>query len=126
MVLASTSERATVYAVDVNARALDLVRANAAAFGVADRVHPSSPEHVPMDIQFDEIWSNPPIRVGKSELHALLLTWLPRLVPGGNAWLVIARHLGADSLQDWLVRQGWAVSRHASQKGYRVFQVTHR
>lgn len=120
MVLASSSDRATVYAVDVNSRALDLVRANAAALGVADRVH----TEVPDDVRFDEIWSNPPIRVGKAELHALLSTWLPRLVPGGNAWLVVARHLGADSLQSWLAGQGYEVTRHASQKGYRVFQVT--
>jgi 16S rRNA (guanine1207-N2)-methyltransferase len=120
MVLASTSDRATVYAVDVNTRALELVAANAKALGVADRVHTEVPE----GIEFDEIWSNPPIRVGKAELHALLSTWLPRLVPGGNAWLVVAKHLGADSLQGWLAGQGYEVVRYASQKGYRVFQVT--
>jgi 16S rRNA (guanine1207-N2)-methyltransferase len=122
VVLASSSEKATVYAVDVNARALELVRANAVAAGVGDRVHTEVPE----DVRFDEIWSNPPIRVGKAELHALLLTWLPRLVPDGTAWLVVARHLGADSLQTWLTGQGYEVTRHASQKGYRVFQVTRR
>ena len=35
------------------------------------------------------IWSNPPIRVGKAVLHALLRTWLPRLAPGGVAHLVV-------------------------------------
>jgi 16S rRNA (guanine1207-N2)-methyltransferase len=124
MVLAGTSPHATVYAVDVNARALDLVRANAAALGVADRVIACPPDEVPAGVRFDEIWSNPPIRVGKAELHNLLSTWLPRLAPGGSAWLVVARNLGADSLQDWLCGQGWQVARHASQKGYRVFQVT--
>ncbi len=120
MVLASSSDQATVYAVDVNTRALELVRANATALGVSDRVH----TEVPDDVMFDEIWSNPPIRVGKAELHALLSTWLPRLVPGGTAWLVVARHLGADSLQAWLTDQGYPTDRHASQKGYRVLQVT--
>jgi 16S rRNA G1207 methylase RsmC len=124
MVLAGTSPHATVYAVDVNPRALELVRANAHALDVADRVTACPPGEVPADVRFDEIWSNPPIRVGKAELHALLTTWLPRLAPGGSAWLVVARHLGADSLQDWLAGQGWQVTRHASQKGYRVFQVT--
>jgi 16S rRNA G1207 methylase RsmC len=124
MVLAGTSEQARVYSVDVNARALELVRANATALGVADRVTACGPDEVPVDVRFDEIWSNPPIRVGKSELHALLARWLPRLAPGGSAWLVVARHLGADSLQEWLAGQGWAVERHAAQKGYRVFAVT--
>jgi hypothetical protein len=44
-------------------------------------------------------------------------------VPDGVAWLVIARHLGGDSLQQWLIGQGWAATRHASQKGYRVLKV---
>jgi 16S rRNA G1207 methylase RsmC len=124
MVLASASEKAEIYAVDVNSRALELVRANAAALGVASRVHPTAPDGVPPDVVFDEIWSNPPIRVGKAELHDLLGRWLPRLADGGTAWLVVARNLGADSLQAWLTAQGWAVERHASQKGYRILRVT--
>ena len=124
MVLAGTSEKARVYAVDVNTRALGLVRANAAALGYADRVTAAGPDEVPPDVTFDEIWSNPPIRVGKAELHDLLDRWLPRLAVGGSAWLVVGRHLGADSLQAWLVDRGWATRRHASQKGFRVLQVT--
>jgi 16S rRNA G1207 methylase RsmC len=122
--LAGTSARASVYAVDVNTRALALVRDNAARAGLADRVHPCTPEEVPADVVFDEIWSNPPIRIGKPELHALLTRWLPRLAPEGVAWLVVAQHLGSDSLQSWLIGQGWQARRHASQKGYRVFAVT--
>jgi 16S rRNA G1207 methylase RsmC len=123
MVLAGTSDHARVYAVDVNVRALELVQANAASLDLADRVTACGPDEVPPDVRFDEIWSNPPIRVGKAELHALLGRWLPRLAPDGTAWLVVARNLGADSLQDWLTTEGWQVSRHASQKGYRVFSV---
>jgi len=122
-VLATVAPSATVYAVDVNTRALDLVRDNAEALGVADRVIATEPDGVPGEIRFDEIWSNPPIRVGKDELHALLGTWLPRLAAGGTAWLVVARHLGGDSLQAWLAGRGWQVTRHASQKGYRILRV---
>jgi 16S rRNA (guanine1207-N2)-methyltransferase len=121
--LAVSAPAATVYAVDVNTRALELVAENAAAVGAGDRIVPATPEQVPVDVRFDEIWSNPPIRIGKAALHELLATWLPRLVPGGVAWLVVARHLGADSLQEWLVGQGYPVERHASQKGYRIFAV---
>jgi 16S rRNA G1207 methylase RsmC len=91
---------------------------------VADRVRPCTPDEVPPDLVFDEIWSNPPIRIGKPELHALLLRWLPRLAPDGVAWLVVAQHLGSDSLQGWLTEQGWPTRRQASQKGYRVLAVT--
>jgi 16S rRNA G1207 methylase RsmC len=122
-VLATAAPAATVWAVDVNERARDLVRGNAARLGVADRVHVAAPEDVPAEVRFTQIWSNPPIRVGKADLHAMLLRWLPRLAPDGVAWLVVGRHLGADSLHQWLVGQGWQVHRHASQKGYRVLRV---
>jgi len=118
-VLATVAPRATVYAVDVNARARALAAANTGPLGV--RV--CTPDEVDEAVRFDEIWSNPPIRIGKTELHALLARWLPRLAPDGVAWLVAGRHLGGDSLQRWLVDQGWQVDRHASQKGFRVFRV---
>lgn len=122
-VLATVAPRATVYAVDVNRRALDLVRANAEAIGAAGRVVAVPPDEVPPTVGFAQIWSNPPIRIGKAELHALLLRWLPRLAPDGVAWLVVAKNLGGDSLQRWLADAGFAVERHASQKGFRIFSV---
>ncbi|MBY8874059.1 methyltransferase [Micromonospora sp. PLK6-60] len=123
-VLASTAPAATVWAVDVNERARALTAANAERVGAADRVHAVAPDEVPADLSFSQLWSNPPIRIGKAELHELLRRWLPRLAPDGVAWLVVARHLGGDSLHGWLVEQGWRVDRHASQKGYRVLRVT--
>jgi 16S rRNA (guanine1207-N2)-methyltransferase len=122
--LALAAPTARVYAVDVNTRALELVRGNADALEVGDRVLAVTPEDVPADVLFTEIWSNPPIRIGKDELHALLARWLPRLVPGGTAWLVVGRHLGADSLARWLTEQSYRVERQASQQGFRVLRVT--
>lgn len=123
-VLATQVPDSTVWAVDVNARALELARTNVAALGVADQVHVSTPDDVPDDVRFDQIWSNPAIRIGKAALHELLRRWLPRLTDDGTAWLVVSRHLGADSLQAWLNREGWGAERHASAKGYRVLKVT--
>jgi 16S rRNA (guanine1207-N2)-methyltransferase len=120
--LALAAPEATVYAVDVNRRALDLVRRNAAANGAANIVA-AEPDEVPAELTFQQIWSNPPIRVGKEELHGLLLRWLPRLAGTGTGWLVVARHLGADSLQQWLTGQGLPTTRHASGKGYRILSV---
>jgi len=114
---------AQVDAVDVNDRALALCRDNAEALGVADRVRALRPEQVPEDRRYDQIWSNPPIRVGKEALHALLLQWLPRLAPDGEARLVVGRNLGADTLQRWLVEQGYPTERVASAKGFRVLVV---
>jgi len=121
-VLATVAPRAAVYAVDVNTRALELTRANAAALAVA--VDAREPDAVPAEIEFQQLWSNPPIRVGKEDLRALLLRWLPRLAPDGVAWLVVARHLGADSLAAWLGEQGYGVVRHASGSGFRVLRVS--
>jgi 16S rRNA (guanine1207-N2)-methyltransferase len=123
-VLATEAPRATVYAIDVNARALELTATNAATLGLADRIRVCAPDEVPEDVTFAEIWSNPPTHVGKAELHVLLERWLPRLAPDGVAWLVINRNLGGDSLHTWLVSLGWQVTRVASQRGFRVLKVT--
>jgi len=121
--LATTQPTATVWAVDVNERALRVCADNAASLGLGRRVRPARPGDVPADVAFDEIWSNPPIRIGKPALHSLLLTWLPRLVPGGRAVLVVGKNLGADSLQRWISEQGFACTRVGSAKGFRVLQA---
>ncbi|MEU7906085.1 methyltransferase [Actinoplanes sp. NPDC049118] len=125
-VLATEAPAATVWAIDVNARARDLTVENAAALGLADRVHVAAPDDVPDETAFDEIWSNPPTHVGKAELHALMERWLPRLKPAGVGWLVINRNLGGDSLHTWLTSLGWEVVRTASQRGFRVLRVTRK
>jgi 16S rRNA (guanine1207-N2)-methyltransferase len=121
--LAVSVAGAEVWAVDVNERALDLTRDNALSCAVSERVVTALPDDVPPGVGFDEIWSNPPIRVGKAALHDLLLRWLPRLAPHGRAVLVVGRHLGADSLQRWLHDNGWRCDRIASAKGFRVLEV---
>lgn len=113
---------ATVTGVDVNERALLLANENAAAMGLDSRFVAALPEQIPGDMTFDEIWSNPPIRIGKPALHDLLLTWLPRLRPEGRAVMVVGKNLGADSLQRWLGEQGWPTTRLASVKGFRVLE----
>ena len=114
---------AVVTAVDVNERAVLLANENAAALGVAERYAAATPDAVVADATYDEIWSNPPIRIGKEALHALLLTWLPRLAPGGRAVMVVGKNLGADSLQRWLGEQGFPTTRLASAKGFRVLET---
>ncbi len=126
LALATRAPEATVWAVDVNERALGLCAENAASHGFDGRVRIAAPDDVPPDVTFDGIWSNPPIRIGKPALHALLTGWLDRLVPGGHAELVVHKHLGADSLARWLDAAGWSVERTGSRMGYRILQVTGR
>ena len=122
--LARRAPRADVWAVDVNQRALALAAANARIADV--RVNCASPDDIPPQLRFATIWSNPPIRIGKEALHELLATWLPRLAPGGSAWLVVAKQLGADSLARWLEDEGWDVGREGAKRGYRVLAVSRR
>lgn len=121
--LAARCPDARVWGVDVNERAVLLAGENAEALGFADRYRAVTPDAMPDDVLFDEIWSNPPIRIGKEALHALLLTWLPRLAPGGRAVMVVGKNLGADSLQRWLGEQGFPTERVASAKGFRVLEA---
>jgi 16S rRNA (guanine1207-N2)-methyltransferase len=118
---AAATAGATVWAVDVNERALELTGLNAERLGVS--VHTALPDDAPADLVVDQIWSNPPIRIGKQALHDLLLRWLPRLAPDGVARLVVGKNLGADSLQRWLVAQGWPTERVASEQGFRILEV---
>jgi 16S rRNA G1207 methylase RsmC len=114
---------ARVTAVDVNRRAVLLANDNARAAGLDPRFVACTPDQVPSDQVFDEIWSNPPIRIGKEALRELLLTWLPRLSPTGRMVMVIGKNLGGDSMQRWLTEQGWPTRRLASSKGFRVLET---
>lgn len=129
LTLGMTVPDARVYAVDINNRSLELTRYNAQALGL-NNILVSTPEDVAEQLRFNTIWSNPPIRVGKEALHGLLLTWLPRLAPGGAAYLVVQKNLGADSLHRWLdaelaarYGQDFRVGRYASSKGFRILEV---
>jgi 16S rRNA (guanine1207-N2)-methyltransferase len=123
--LARRAPGAVVWAVDVNRRALELVRENAGRLALTN-VRTATPDGVPGDIRLAGIWSNPPIRIGKEALHELLLGWLGRLTPDGRAWLVVQKHLGSDSLARWLDQHGHPTTRLASRQAYRVLEVAAR
>ena len=123
--LAQAAPEARVTAVDVNQRSLQLTAENARSLGLTG-VETALPQDVPEGRTFDTIWSNPPIRVGKDALHEILTTWLPRLNPGGTAWLVVQKNLGGDSLQRWLAQTltaDFRVERASTDKGFRIIAV---
>ncbi|WP_105031585.1 class I SAM-dependent methyltransferase [Arthrobacter ruber] len=125
LTMALKAPEAEVRAVDVNERCIALTAENARRLGLGNVVA-STPDDVDADLAFDTIWSNPPIRIGKQELHALLLRWLPRLAPGGSAWLVVQKNLGADSLQRWLAGElpdDFLVRRAETSKSFRILEV---
>jgi len=121
---ALTHPSAEIWAVDINERARSLASENAARLGL-ENLRVAAPADVPTTVEFAEIHSNPPIRIGKQALHALLEQWLPRLAPGGSATLVVAKHLGADSLQSWIAAEfpELTVTRIARDKGFSVIKA---
>jgi 16S rRNA (guanine1207-N2)-methyltransferase len=122
LTMARRSPGATVWAVDVNSRARDLCARNAERNGITN-IRAVRPDEVPPEIRFASIWSNPPVRIGKPAMRALLLEWLGRLHDDGVATLVVQKHLGADSLQRWLKFEGHPTERIASKAGFRLLSV---
>jgi 16S rRNA (guanine1207-N2)-methyltransferase len=123
LTLAARAPRASVWAVDVNERALALTEENARDAGLTNVVV-TPPDVVPADVRFAGIYSNPPIRVGKQALHDMLDMWLGRTELDASVWFVVQRHLGADSLARWLQERGHHVTRRRSSRGYRLLEVT--
>ena len=125
LALALRSPKANIYAIDVNERSLELTKLNADRLGLTNIVV-CKPEDVPSEIEFDEIWSNPPIRVGKVVLHEILTLWINRLTSGGTARLVVQKNLGSDSLHKWLIQEfepDFESTRIDSSKTFRVLKV---
>jgi 16S rRNA G1207 methylase RsmC len=147
LTMAMESPAATVHAVDINERAVELTTQNARNSNCTN-IHAWTTQQLPETTRYDLIWSNPPIRIGKEALHSLLLTYLHRLNPGGRAYLVVQKNLGADSLIPWLFDElnsvgsaqpiddaraegtlpsaeasCWSVEKIASSKGFRVIEI---
>lgn len=114
--------QAPLWAIDVNSRALELCRANLDRHGRPDATV-CHPDKVPPDVRFAAIYSNPPIRIGKAALHEVLANWLGRLADEGQAYLVVNKNLGSDSLARWLNQEGWPTTRLSSRRGYRILET---
>lgn len=125
LALAAMHPTCTVIAVDVNERARTLCAENAQRNGLTN-VRVLAPEEVNKEDRYALIWSNPPIRIGKSALHDLLDEWMQRLDTDGKAHLVVSKNLGGDSLAQWLTERGYKTRKLASSKGFRVFEVDSR
>ncbi|MFC4895284.1 class I SAM-dependent methyltransferase [Streptosporangium amethystogenes subsp. fukuiense] len=125
LTMASRAPEATVWAVDVNRRSVELCARNARSASLGN-VRAMHVDEVPPQVRFSAIWSNPAIRIGKAAMHEMLTRWLSRLAPDGVAHLVVQKHLGSDSLQRWLNERGWPTERVASRSAYRILRVQAR
>lgn len=80
--------------VDVNHRAMELARENAAISGVDALVAGSS--EIP-DLPYEVVVTNPPIRAGKETVYGIFAKAFERMVPGGRLYVVIQKKQGAAS-----------------------------
>ena len=86
-----------VWMADVNLRALELSRKNAAANKAAVNCVESDGMAALMDRRFDAVITNPPIRAGKQIIYQMFADAARCLKPGGALYLVIRKQQGAES-----------------------------
>ena len=121
LTLAKLDPSRRVTLADVNLRALDCCKQNAASLGVEERV-----TIIPSDVysniatSFSTIVTNPPIRAGKKVTYAMYAGALSHLNEGGSLILVIRKQQGAPSCQRYLETLFSEVSMVAQHKGYRI------
>lgn len=87
---------------DINERACELARKNAAKNGVCVEVRQTDGMAAFCGIPFDVIAMNPPIRAGKEALHRLMSEARSAIVPGGRLFAVIRTKQGAGSMKEFL------------------------
>lgn len=111
--------------IDVNERAVELSKLNAAQNGVHNvTVLQSDLYEAVKDETFDCIISNPPIRAGKSVVHQVFEEGYQLLRSGGSMWIVIQKKQGAPSAKEKLESLFVEVVEVTKDKGYRIFKAT--
>ncbi|NGZ78085.1 class I SAM-dependent methyltransferase [Saccharibacillus alkalitolerans] len=114
----------SVTMLDVNERAVELARENAAANGILQaKAMQSDLLEAVSEESFDVIITNPPIRAGKETVHRLFEQASDRLNPGGSLWIVIQKKQGAPSAKAKLESLFDRVEEVTKDKGYRIYQA---
>lgn len=121
LLLAHFDANRHVTLVDVNRRALDCAKQNAAKLGLSSRVDIfESDVYLNINSSFSTIVTNPPIRAGKKVTYAMYAGAISHLNEGGQLILVIRKQQGASSCQEYLKTMFKEVEVVKSKKGYRI------
>lgn len=114
----------TVLLVDVNTRALALAERNIIINNVTNATTLASDLYAKLEAEtFDIILTNPPIRAGKSVVHAIFSGAVDRLNSDGSLWVVMQKKQGAPSAEKRLRELFREVHIRARNKGYYVFRA---
>ena len=124
LILAHLDPSRRVCLADVNDRALECCRQNAATLGVSQQVEiVHSDVYLNIDKKFSTIVTNPPIRAGKKVTYAMYAGAVDHLLEGGRLILVIRKKQGAESAEAYLKTLFPKVERLAQKKGFRVLSA---
>lgn len=116
--LAHSTER-FVEMVDVNERAVELAKENAALNGIGHvKAYVSNVYELVESNDFAAVISNPPIRAGKSVVHEIISGSYDKLVSGGTLTIVIQKKQGAPSAQKKMEEIFGNVTIVTKEKGY--------
>ncbi|WP_284471969.1 class I SAM-dependent methyltransferase [Peribacillus simplex] len=111
----------TIEMIDINSRAVELSKENAASNGIANvKIYASDRFDKVGSNQFAAILTNPPIRAGKSVVHEILEEGYRSLVAGGELWVVIQKKQGAPSAMDKMERLFGNIEVPVKKKGYYI------
>lgn len=122
LALAYASQR-MVEMVDINERAIDLAKTNAAANQLTNvDIHPSNIYENLHQASYAAIVSNPPIRAGKQVVHEILSKAYEYLLPQGSLTIVIQKKQGAPSAQKKMQEIFGNATILKKDKGYYIIQ----
>ncbi len=115
---------ARVTMADVNLRALDWSRRNAAANGAEVTCVESDGMAALRGLTFDAVVTNPPIRAGKQVIYGMFADAAAALKPGGSLFLVIRKQQGAESCLRYLQTLFASVEKLDRSAGFWVLRAS--
>ncbi|KYG33946.1 class I SAM-dependent methyltransferase [Alkalihalobacillus trypoxylicola] len=119
LTLAKEHQERSVVMVDVNERAIELAKENAAANHISNvSIYASESFDSIKERGFALIVTNPPIRAGKTVVHDILIRSYDYLSEHGELWVVIQKKQGAPSAFEKLKEVFSEVSIEKKKKGY--------
>ncbi|MGG4033469.1 class I SAM-dependent methyltransferase [Paenibacillus cisolokensis] len=124
---ARLAPKGRVTMIDINERAVELAKENAALNGISNvDIRQSDLFEAVRGRSFDVVLTNPPIRAGKSIVHRIFEEGWTLLVPGGAMWVVIQKKQGAPSAQAKLTEVFGNADLIARDKGYWILKAVKR
>lgn len=122
LALAKDQTDRKVTMVDVNLRALDLAKKNAATNHVDNVDIFESDTYKSVEGKYALVVSNPPVRAGKNVVTSILADSKAHLVENGELWIVLQKKQGAPSAKKLMEQTFGNVEVVTRDKGYYILK----